>query len=90
MLRRESPNGQQICLHQRQHTGVMDSFWVCPGWRMATAVTPMVRRPIAWRFDVFDVEHLLRGSSTLMKHDTDSGVSVLLRDFLAAFFRQTT
>ncbi len=74
----------KFCLHQRQPEDVMTGFGYVLDGRMATAVSP-----IAWRFDVFDVEHLLRGSSTLMKHDTDSGVSVLLRDFLAAFFRQT-
>lgn len=49
----------------------------------------MAVSPIAWRSDVLDVEHLLKGSTTLKKHDTDSGVSVFLHDFLAAFFRQT-
>ena len=42
LLWRESPDGLQICLHQRQQTGVMDGYWVCPGGRLAAGERPAV------------------------------------------------
>ena len=48
LLWRESPDGLQICLHQRQRTGVMDGYWVCPGGRLVLGERPAasVRREI--------------------------------------------
>ena len=42
LLWRESSEGLQICLHQRQHTGVMDGYWVFPGGRMTAGERPAV------------------------------------------------
>ena len=42
LLWRESAEGLQICLHQRQHTKVMDGYWLCPGGRMAAGERPAV------------------------------------------------
>jgi len=41
LLWRESSSGLQICLHQRQQTGVMDGFWVCPGGRTVAGERPV-------------------------------------------------
>ncbi len=42
LLWRESAEGLQICLHQRQQTKVMDGYWLCPGGRMAAGERPAV------------------------------------------------